>query len=275
MIMYSNMMKKGEYEEFNDLLFEKRNKEYGAYVIRKTYKKTLVLGLLIAIFIFIAFFGSLFYRSLKYGYLELDELENSKYYEPLDQRYIDSLTPPPKDVNLLPPPIQRKQDSENEQIVISKVVDSIILATFKEKPINTGKDSILKARKDSIVTLPPITNLTKEETDHDSAVFFIVDQMPEFPGGKPAINQYIKDNIRYPQQAVKNNISGIVFVSFCITDSGMIDKVYIARSIHPTLDMEAARVVKQMPRWNPGARHGQNVKVWYTLPINFLPQNQN
>ncbi|MCM1032351.1 MAG: TonB family protein [Odoribacter sp.] len=98
----------------------------------------------------------------------------------------------------------------------------------------------------------------------------MVDQKPEFPGGTAAMYRWISDNINYPAQASEEGVQGRVVVSFTITKSGEITDVSVERGRHPALDAEAVRLVRSMPRWQPGRNNGNPVDVTYTLPITFF-----
>lgn len=97
----------------------------------------------------------------------------------------------------------------------------------------------------------------------------IVEQMPEYPGGIPAMMEFIKDNIKYPESLKESAIQGRVVVQFVISETGEIGDVKVIRSIDPALDAEAVRVVKSMPRWKPGVQDGKTVSVKYTMPVMF------
>jgi len=97
----------------------------------------------------------------------------------------------------------------------------------------------------------------------------VVDPMPEFPGGKDQMNEFLTKNTRYPRSAVKDDIKGTVLVSFVVLESGKIDKIEIKQSIREDLDNEAIRVIKKMPNWNPGMVKGVPVKVRFTVPFIF------
>ncbi|NPA36411.1 MAG: energy transducer TonB [Chlorobi bacterium] len=111
-----------------------------------------------------------------------------------------------------------------------------------------------------------------EEEEEDAPVFFIVEEMPEFPGGETALHQYIAKSIKYPVIAQENGIQGRVYVSFVINAKGEVTDIKIARGVDPALDKEAIRVIKNMPKWKPGKQRGKPVKVSFTVPINFVLQ---
>ncbi len=104
-------------------------------------------------------------------------------------------------------------------------------------------------------------------------VFFIVDTMPEFPGGETALKNYIAEHIKYPSNAHDNGIEGTVYVTFIIDTSGKVVESKIARGVIPALDKEAIRVVESLPRWEPGKKNGVKVNVSYTLPVKFKLQH--
>ena len=97
----------------------------------------------------------------------------------------------------------------------------------------------------------------------------IVGRQPHFPGGQQALLEFLRQNVNYPEQAKKDSIEGRVVVGFVIDTDGSITDPKIVRSVHPLLDAEALRVVKLMPKWEPGSENGTPVKVKYNLPISF------
>ena len=110
-------------------------------------------------------------------------------------------------------------------------------------------------------------NTTSNDTNAD--VFSYVDVMPEFPGGRAAMEAYVSKNLRYPDAALSQKVTGTVHVSFVVTKTGDISDIQVVQGIHSLCDAEAIRVVKAMPKWIPGKQNGQNVNVKFTLPIAF------
>ena len=108
-----------------------------------------------------------------------------------------------------------------------------------------------------------------EEID-ETEVFMIVETMPSFPGGDAALNRFLADNIKYPTIAQENGISGRVFINFVVNRDGQIVDAKVVRGVDPALDQEAIRVVKMMPKWNPGQQRGKPVRVSFMLPVNFV-----
>ena len=110
------------------------------------------------------------------------------------------------------------------------------------------------------------------EPQSDNKVYNSVEQMPEFPGGVAGLMRYLSENIKYPPEAAKNDIEGRVIVQFIIDETGQVGEVKVVRPVSDELDAEAVRVVKTLPKFEPGRQDGEAVSVWYTLPINFKLQ---
>lgn len=100
-------------------------------------------------------------------------------------------------------------------------------------------------------------------------VYDTVEQMPEFPGGMPAMIEFLQTNLKYPSDAKKQNVGGRVLVMFVVETDGSISNVRLAKKVFPSLDAEAVRVVKAMPKWNPGKEKGKPVRVNFSLPVVF------
>jgi protein TonB len=119
---------------------------------------------------------------------------------------------------------------------------------------------------DMVIDVAPVIS-TQEEEEEDNQVFFIVEDMPEFPGGELALRQYIANAIKYPVIAQENGIQGRVYVTFVVNTDGSIADARIARGVDPSLDKEALRVVNQLPNWKPGKQRGKPVRVSYTVHL--------
>ena len=112
------------------------------------------------------------------------------------------------------------------------------------------------------------TKATKKTSANDK-VYEVCEQMPTFPGGDAAMMKYLSENVKYPALAIKAQEQGRVVVSFTVEKDGAISDVKVARSVTPSLDAEAVRVVKAMPKWTPGKQDGQLVRVRYNVPVSF------
>lgn len=111
------------------------------------------------------------------------------------------------------------------------------------------------------------TPRSKDYEGGSEAVFEGVDQMPQFPGGQEALSKFISDNLNYPKTASDKGIEGRVTVRFIVLRNGRVSNVEVLGSLNPACDKEAVRVVKMMPKWTPGKEQGEDVSVFYTLPI--------
>lgn len=116
---------------------------------------------------------------------------------------------------------------------------------------------------------------TENFEQDDKTVFTVVEKMPEYPGGNEALFKFLRDNIKYPVKAQELGIQGRVIAQFVVNADGSIDNVEIVRSVNPALDAEAMRIVQSMPKWTPGMQKGKNVRVKYTLPVNFRLQGDD
>ena len=113
----------------------------------------------------------------------------------------------------------------------------------------------------------------KRDEVEENVVFKVVETMPSFPGGDAALMKFISDNVRYPAIAQENGIQGRAICQFTVEKDGSITDIQIVRSAgDETLDKEAKRVIKSMPKWSPGKQRGKAVRVSYTIPINFRLQ---
>ena len=108
-----------------------------------------------------------------------------------------------------------------------------------------------------------------EAEENETEIFITAEVMPTFPGGLAALYKHIAANVKYPESARENSLSGKVYVQFVINQKGEVENAVIYRGIDPLLDREAIRVVQSLPRWNPGTQRGKPVKVQFTMPINF------
>jgi len=160
--------------------------------------------------------------------------------------------PPPK----TPPPAQ--QVAEVLTIVED---DTEIEEEFEMEDAEADEDTQIE-----------FVEVEEVEEEAEPEIFFIVETMPVFPGGELGLRKYIATHTKYPNTARENGIEGRVYVRFCVTAKGNVEKASIARGQDPILDKEALRVVKTLPKWKPGEQRGKKVNVWYTVPINFQLQ---
>jgi protein TonB len=133
--------------------------------------------------------------------------------------------------------------------------------------INTKE--YVKNGKKEIVSVNVKAKEPAEEIDTDNDAFNVVEQMPQFPGGQVELLNFLSDNVKYPADAEKKKIEGRVIATFVVDKDGSITDAEIVRSVYPSLDAEALRVINAMPKWVPGKQSGKAVRVKYTVPLTF------
>lgn len=153
-----------------------------------------------------------------------------------------------------------------------KVVEVLNIVDDDVKIENELEIDDSEADENTIIDVAPVIETAQEEEAEEAQVFFIVEDMPEFPGGDLALRKYIANAIKYPVIAQENGIQGKVYVTFVVGKDGKVNNARIARGVDPSLDKEALRVVNSLPTWKPGKQRGKPVNVSYTVPINFVLQ---
>ena len=245
-----------------ELVFANRNKEYGAYKIRKEYEKRVLRALLITICavilaVAIPFIATLISDS-NFGRNEKVTTEITLAEPPP----IDKSTPPPPPV-IPPPPVQQTIKFTPPKVVKDEEVQEPPPTQEEIKEVQVSTET---HEGENIVDLPPENPVVDPD---EGKVFTIVEEMPSFPGGEDKMLEYISRNIKYPPVARENNITGRVYVSFVVDKDGKIKDAKILRGIGGGCDEEALRVVKSMPDWKAGRQNGRSVQVQFNLPVNF------
>jgi len=248
---------------FDDIVFETRNKEYGAYVLRIRYNRNVIISLMTGI-MFMA-------SAIIIPYLNSKVIEDRQRraerqveikMENLDQP-VEQVTPPPT-----PPPPQ-------EAIQPAKYIPPVVVDSVRPEEamqLMTADQAQLEVQDEGVIeVVEQATEEVQEEAAEDEP-FYVVEEMPMFPGGDAEIQKYIGDNVVYPEVAKENNIQGRVIVKFCVTPTGGVDQVSILKGVDTELDAEVVRVVKTLPKFKPGKQGGKPVPVWYTIPIYFKLQ---
>jgi protein TonB len=246
---------------FDEIVFENRNKEYGAYTLRKKYNRNVLIALMIGIVLICI--------SIIVPYLNTKAAEKkAKRAERTVEIKMENLDTPAEQVAPPPPPPPPPQDVAQQARYVPPVVvdsvkpeDNVQLMTADQAQVEVKDEEVVEA----------VQVVTEEVTEDVDAAepFVVVEEMPMFPGGEQALLAYIGEHTQYPEVAKENNIQGKVIVRFCVTSKGGVDKVEILKGVDPELDKEAIRVVKTLPTFKPGKQGGKPVPVWYMVPINF------
>ena len=168
--------------------------------------------------------------------------------------------------------ITRREEPEPEPKPEQPKVAEVLDIVDDDVEIDEEFDFDMEATEDTEYDFTTITD--DEEEIEEEEVFYIVEDMPTFNGGDPAteFRKYIAQNLRYPEIAAENGISGRVIVQFAVDKTGQVVDAVVVRSVDPALDKEAIRVVMSSPKWVPGRQRGKAVKVLFTFPINFVLQ---
>lgn len=261
--------------EWCDLIFKGKNKSYGAYRMRRDFGRRQTAALLIVAVAAIVGFTlpkliQMVLPEPKEENLEVTQFatfEEAKIEDEHIIKRVEPTAPPPalkSTIKFTAPVIADDKDvSESDELKsqdeLTEAKVQISIADVKGNDELNGKDI---ADLEEVITNTP---------DEDTPLT-VVEQMPQFPGGEQALMEYISKHIRYPQYAIENGIMGRVFVRFVVTATGEVTNVTVVRSLDPTLDKEAIRVVQALPKWIPGKQNGRNVPVYFTLPIMFRLQ---
>jgi protein TonB len=246
---------------FDDIVFEDRNKEYGAYKLRKKYNRTVLIALLIGILVI----GT----AIITPYINAKATENrGKRAERQVEIKMENLDQPAEQVAPPPPPPPPPTDVVQQQrYVPPQVVDSIKPEDVKQ--LMTADQAQTEVTNKDVVEAVQQVKEEVQESEAEPEPFIVVEEMPSFPGGELELQKYLAAHTEYPEVAKENNIQGKVIVRFCVTAKGGVNQVSVLKSVDPELDKEAIRVVNTLPPFKPGKQGGKPVPVWYMVPINF------
>ena len=245
---------------FDDIVFENRNKEYGAYKLRKKYNRNVIIGLIISTLIL----GTAVITPYLNAKAAINKSKRAERQVEIKMEYLDQ---PNEQVAPPPPPPPPPQDVVQQAYTAPVVVDSV--KPEEAVQLMSADQAQVEVRDADVVEEVAVVAEEVQEDVDAAEPFVVVEEMPMFPGGDAAIQKYIGDNVIYPEVAKENNIQGRVIVKFCVTSKGGVDKVEILKGVDPELDAEVVRVVKTLPKFKPGKQGGKPVPVWYTIPINF------
>ena len=265
----------------DDLVFENRNKSYGAYLLRRLYDKHMRNALLAGILLFLLIVAIPFVKSMIDDAItkmvdtnvevNLEAPPSIDPNEPPPPPPPPPVEPPPPTkpvVKYTPPEIKKDEDVKEETPPPNQ-------DELKDVKIGTQTIEGDKNAKEQVKDTPPPDERPKQDEkpkEDENKVFLRVEQMPEFgEGGATAENvmKFIQKNVEYPTIARENNIQGTVPLKFVIERDGRVGEVIVLKDPGGGLADEAVRVIKKMPRWKPGKQQGKEVRVWFTVPVVF------
>ena len=276
-------------KEWTDIVFEGKNKEFGAYQLRSTSDRRHNKAVLFTIIgLIVVLVGGYFWGM----YSDYKRAEYEAQLQAQLEQQLAALAEEPVEEDQ-PEENQAIEEPEPEQALPEEILNTIkdtqiaVVADTEVKEDITSKDevqestaaagattfdkgtddlNVVREHKDEIIVEEKKPEPKKDE------IFTAVEQMPQFPGGDAELYKWISSHIKYPTMAAENNIQGRVTVRFVVKEDGSIGRVEVLRGKDPDLDKEAQRVVKTLPKFIPGKMNGRAVQVWYTLPINFKLQ---
>ena len=270
-----------------DMVFAGKNKEYGAYQLRKGTSGRNIKALLILVIAAALVGGFLAWKVIEQkqaeeqqAYMEAMELAKLQQQAKKEEKKKEPVKPkiePKKEIPVaretqkFTAPVIKKDElvkEENQVKQMDKLDEKVAVGTENKEGT---KDRLAEAvRSDIAFAAPPPPPAPKPEVSNK--VFDVVEEMPHFPGGAAALQAFLSSNTKYPVVAQENGVQGRVIVSFVVERDGSITDVRVVRSVDPSLDREASRVVRSMPRWSPGKQNGSAVRVKYTVPVVFRLQ---
>ena len=264
-----------------DLVFEGRNKSYGAYRLRRSTSKRNIIAIIsvlilvavcLVVLIFKNFVDDQRSKVAVTQVTELSALKQPKKKPEVKQKI--EIQQPEKvvervksSIKFTAPVIKKDEEVKPEEELKTQdelMNTKVAIGTFDVKGNDDANGEVLKAKEVIAQPEPP-----KAE---ENKIFEVVEQMPAFPGGDAALMKYLKENTHYPTIAAENGVQGRVVIGFVVEKDGSITDVTVIKSQDPSLDREATRVVKSMPRWIPGKQNGSAVRVKYQVPVTFRLQ---
>ena len=276
--------------EWCDLVFEGKNKDFGAYVIRTDsairHNKAVLWTLI----------GTIIFSLLVFGFVKANQyLEERKLIEQGEQKEVlidmtnETDEPVSEPIEQEKPEVLQEEESKTYQATELQIVedkdvreeDEIVSLDERMQTdaiagtvTNSNGSTDLNNFKEHI-NEAVVEPSAEPEAKKSEEVFRSVEQMPQFPGGEAALLKYLASHINYPPMAAENGIQGRVIVQFVVDKTGKVGEVKLVRTVDKDLDNEAVRVCKSLPKFTPGRQNGQPVSVWYTLPVTFKLQGTN
>ena len=267
--------------EWTDLVFEGRNQNYGAYQLRRETSKRNIWSAIFVVLMAVLLYLGLTLENIVEAHrtventqvVEICNLGDKKKEVKVERKEEIKLEPErmvekvKSSIKFTAPVIKKDQlVNEEEVIKLDEIENSNkAIGAFTVEGNDEVGGEVLKVKEEIAQPEPP-------KHEEDNKVFEVVEQMPSFPGGYAALMQWLGSNMKYPTIAAENGVQGRVVVQFVVEKDGSITDVHVAKSVDPSLDKEASRVVKAMPKWIPGKQNSSPVRVRFTVPVTFKLQ---
>jgi protein TonB len=260
--MYDNLRK---WSDIDDLLFEKRNRDYGAYQLRKRYNSVVFTGIILASlivslavilpFVLISHSDNVLMGNRSYVQVNMETLE-----PPKEEIYVPPSPPPPQAIHV----------EEIVRYVPPTVVDSIPPQEKSQLSTDEYLNQTTNQKVDFTGTGTGDNLMSGQDGTETDEPFFLVEVMPSFKGGGlDKFRDWVQRRTNYPQAAIDKKITGKVYLTFIIEKDGSISNVTVVKGVDPLLDDEAMKAISESPKWTPGLQRGEPVRVRYSIPINF------
>lgn len=259
----------------DDIVFEGRNKAYGAYLLRRLYNKHITRASIIATILFFLFISIPLINRLIASDEEEEVVEriitevDLAPPPPLEEN--TPPPPPPPDLPPPPPPVRAQVKytppvvKRDEEVQEEEEIPDI--EELKDVDVGTKTVEGVKGAPLDLGDIDGTSDVVAEVVEEKPYTY--VEQMPSFPGGETEMLKYLAKNIRYPAAAQRAGVEGLVVLSFVVSKTGEISEIQVVKNLGAGTDEEAMRVVKTMPKWTPGKQNGRTVPVRYTLPVRF------
>ena len=265
-------------QKWLSLVFEGKNKQYGAYVHREeSSDQHLKAMFIITVIALLAIFLPGLIKSVMPGKGGINQDADVNVVQidlkqevPPENQIKEIVVPPPPElkstIQYTPPQVVKDKDIKEEELIktqqeLTETKADISVADVKGSA--TGQVDVADLQQHKLVI----------EEEKKPEIFSHVEVMPTFPGGEGALMKWLSDHISYPPIAQEQGIQGRVNLRFVVKPDGSVDDVQVIKGLDPSCDKEAVRVVKQMPKWNPGKQNGVAVNVYFSLPVTFRLQN--
>lgn len=274
-------------KEWRDLIFEGKNKDFGAYVIRQKSDRRHNLAVLFTLIGLVVVGIGIWAWSLYSDYraeqarlealakaeamMQAQQMETDlKEDEPEQQKYEEEKKPEVKEevaasVQQTEIKIVKKEEVKNEIITQDERQEDnrVSGVVTQEGSLDVDHHKVVT---EQVIAVPEPPKPEEKPKPKDDEIFVAVEQQAQFKGN---VNKWLSSHINYPQEAADNDIQGRVTVKFCVEKDGSISQVSVLKGVDRALDKEAVRVVKSMPKWQPAKNNGVTVRSWFTLPITF------
>lgn len=261
--MYDNLRNR---LDFDDLLFKTRNRDYGAYQLRKRYNSVIITGIFLASLLMIVAVVLPFVLTSRNDNVHSGGLNYV-------QVHMENLEPP-VDVIMVPPPPPPPEETHIQEVV--KYIPPVVVDTVLplETTVATADDILAQSTSNNVDASSTgsgddlLSGLDGSETGE---TFFVVEVMPMFRGGDLSkFRDWVGKRTNYPQAAADNKIRGTVFLTFIVEKDGSVSNVTVVKGVDPLLDNEAVKAISESPKWTPGLQRGQPVRVRFSIPLNFM-----